>query len=166
MLSFIDLTLLPKPRQQDEFHATGPLAIAWSPERTTEQDSNPFLKGREARWEKVVAARPLLCVFGHYHPSYGTEKVVWRDVAEKGTPISRNEILTNKNGIYDVTALVQGMDSGRVRECGVDDWVRYLDEDAKQTCGYEAEDLAAVCRLRSYNSHKRLVSWIGIEYVH
>ena len=34
------------------------------------------LIGCEAQRKKVAAARPLVCIFGHYHCGYGVEKVI------------------------------------------------------------------------------------------
>lgn len=70
------------------------------------------LMGCEAQRQKVVAARPLVCVFGHYHVSYGVERVVWRhgamglddDGIEKAVIVTDNGV----DGVYDLTDLKSG----------------------------------------------------------
>ena len=37
------------------------------------------LAGCEAQRQKIEAAKPMLCVFGHYHYSWGIERVRWGD---------------------------------------------------------------------------------------
>lgn len=37
------------------------------------------LIGCVAQYERIAAARPLLCVFGHYHFSWGVERVRWEE---------------------------------------------------------------------------------------
>jgi hypothetical protein len=48
----------------------------------------PPLTGCEVQRKKIAAARPRLCVFGHYHYSYGAERVAWKqsdsDDADEG----------------------------------------------------------------------------------
>ena len=70
--------------------------------------------GCEAQRKKVAAARPLVCVFGHYHCSYGVEKVVWQDFddATKCDQIEKSEILTDESGgPYDFTGLKRGKET-------------------------------------------------------
>lgn len=74
----------------------------------------PGLMGCEAQRRIVAAARPLLCVFGHYYVSYGVEKVVWPDgvTEENGEGIANSFILTGKEeGSYDFTDLRPGEES-------------------------------------------------------
>lgn len=35
------------------------------------------LTGCPAQLEKIAAARPMLCIFGHFHYSYGLERIEW-----------------------------------------------------------------------------------------
>jgi hypothetical protein len=72
----------------------------------------PGLTGCEVQRQKVAVAKPLMCVFGHYHVSYGVERVVWqRDAVEieddevlKATVVTDNAI----DGVYDFTDLKPG----------------------------------------------------------
>jgi hypothetical protein len=56
-----------------------------------------------------------MCVFGHYHVSYGVERVVWRDgaVGEDDDGVAESEILTDEkdDGFYDFTSLKPGKES-------------------------------------------------------
>jgi 3',5'-cyclic AMP phosphodiesterase CpdA len=75
----------------------------------------PGLMGCEAQRQKVAAVRPLICVFGHYHVSYGVERVVWRNDVE-GTDDDRTgqcKIVTGEDvdGVYDFTNLKGGEES-------------------------------------------------------
>lgn len=71
--------------------------------------------GCEAQRQKVTAATPLVCVFGHYHVSYGVEKVVWQDpgLATVGDEVATSEILKDVkgDGYYDLTGLRPGKES-------------------------------------------------------
>ncbi|PPQ69958.1 hypothetical protein CVT26_013294 [Gymnopilus dilepis] len=77
------------------------------------------LMGCEAQRRKVQAARPQVCVFGHFHCSYGVEKVVWRDsgdeVDSEGDSDGFKEcvVLTeeNRDAPYDFTSLERGKET-------------------------------------------------------
>lgn len=75
----------------------------------------PSLMGCEAQRQKVVTARPLLCVFGHYHVSYGVEKIVWRNgaVGTDDEGIAKGTIVMGDktDGVYDFTDLKPGEES-------------------------------------------------------
>jgi hypothetical protein len=47
--------------------------------------------GCEAQAAKIASAKPKLCVFGHFHFSWGVEKVQWKD---EGDEIAESKILT------------------------------------------------------------------------
>jgi hypothetical protein len=49
------------------------------------------LIGCEAQRQKIEAAKPMLCVFGHYHYSWGIERVRWED---RTSMIKYSKILT------------------------------------------------------------------------
>jgi hypothetical protein len=49
------------------------------------------LTGCVVQAEKIASAKPLLCVFGHFHYSWGVERVQWE---EHGDGIARADILT------------------------------------------------------------------------
>ncbi|KAK6522971.1 hypothetical protein TWF281_002398 [Arthrobotrys megalospora] len=49
------------------------------------------LTGCEVQAKKIAAAKPLLCVFGHYHFSRGVERVKWE---KDGEGIEKSEILS------------------------------------------------------------------------
>ncbi|KAF3934438.1 hypothetical protein ABW19_dt0200120 [Dactylella cylindrospora] len=49
------------------------------------------LTGCEVQVKKIAAARPLLCVFGHYHFSWGVERVRWESDSDE---IKESEILS------------------------------------------------------------------------
>ncbi|KAK6496959.1 hypothetical protein TWF481_001939 [Arthrobotrys musiformis] len=49
------------------------------------------LTGCAVQANKIAAAKPLLCVFGHYHFSRGVERVKWE---ENGDGIEKSEILS------------------------------------------------------------------------
>lgn len=74
----------------------------------------PGLMGCEAQRQKVAAARPLICVFGHYHVSYGVEKVTWRsDAVGDNDGIMKATMVTDDavDGVYDFTDLKPGQES-------------------------------------------------------
>ncbi|EWC43654.1 hypothetical protein DRE_01541 [Drechslerella stenobrocha 248] len=49
------------------------------------------LTGCQVQVRKIAAAKPLLCVFGHYHFSWGVERVRWE---EDGDGVSSSEFLS------------------------------------------------------------------------
>jgi hypothetical protein len=54
----------------------------------------PPLTGCAVLAEAIAKARPLLCVFGHYHYSWGLERVLWhsdRDEVAGAQELSRSE---------------------------------------------------------------------------
>jgi hypothetical protein len=58
----------------------------------------PPLTGCEVLVRSIAKARPLLCVFGHYHSSWGLERVTWQadgdevaEVHELSKPEGQNE---------------------------------------------------------------------------
>ena len=70
----------------------GPLELWLShgaPKGRLDQIHLPKLMGCEVQRMKVTTARPLVCVFGHYHCSYGVEKVVWQD---RGNPSQGDQV--------------------------------------------------------------------------
>jgi hypothetical protein len=77
----------------------------------------PGLIGCEVQRRKVVKAWPHACVFGHFHCSYGVEKVVWMDndnsadVGDDG--VLESQILTDEStgGPYDFTNLKPGKET-------------------------------------------------------
>jgi hypothetical protein len=75
----------------------------------------PDLMGCEAQRQKVMVARPSLCVFGHYHVSYGVERVVWRnrDVKVNDDGVAKALVVTGDeiDGVYDFTDLNPGEES-------------------------------------------------------
>ena len=92
----------------------GPLELWLShgaPKGRLDQIHIPGLMGCEAQRRRVAVARPLVCVFGHYHCSYGVEKVVWYDEADKPADnlddVKESVILTDEtsDGQYDFTTL-------------------------------------------------------------
>jgi len=96
----------------------GPLEVWLShgaPKGRLDKIDIPGLMGCEAQWRKVAAAMPLVCVFGHYHVSYGVERIVWPDlgVAKPDDEVVKSEILTDMNcdGYYDLTNLRPGKES-------------------------------------------------------
>jgi hypothetical protein len=96
----------------------GPLELWLShgaPKGRLDQIHIPGLMGCEAQRRKVAAARPLVCVFGHYHCSYGVEKVIWRDGADAhdGDGVKESQMLTDENaeGPYDFTNLKPGKET-------------------------------------------------------
>jgi hypothetical protein len=96
----------------------GPLEI-WvshgAPRGRLDKINLPGLMGCEAQRRKVAAAKPLLCVFGHFHASYGVEKVVWRDgvVGEADEGVLEREMLTDEtgDGLYDLSSVTMGRES-------------------------------------------------------
>ena len=91
-----------------------------APKGRLDQISIPGLMGCEAQWQKVATAMPLVCVFGHYHVSYGVERVVWRDGDQAKTDdevgmseVMKSEIVTDMegDGYYDLTSLRAGKES-------------------------------------------------------
>ncbi|ORY01422.1 Metallo-dependent phosphatase-like protein [Clohesyomyces aquaticus] len=50
------------------------------------------LTGCIAQYKRIAAARPLLCVFGHYHFSWGAERVRWKN--DHDHEVSTTDILT------------------------------------------------------------------------
>jgi hypothetical protein len=73
---------------------------------------NLYLKGCEAQRRKIATAKPLVCVFGHYHCSYGVEKVTWRDGEDVKVG---NEVATSKmvkeGKVHDFTDLKPGKET-------------------------------------------------------
>jgi hypothetical protein len=71
--------------------------------------------GCEVQRQKVAAVKPLICVFGHFHVSYGVERVVWRNgaVGEADDGIAKATIVTDDgvDGVYDFTDLKAGEES-------------------------------------------------------
>jgi hypothetical protein len=65
----------------------------------------PPLTGCAVQAQKIAEARPLLCVFGHYHYSWGVERVRWRgdcdevDEAEKLQFEERQEFDFSEGGV-------------------------------------------------------------------
>jgi hypothetical protein len=65
----------------------------------------PPLTGCAVQARKIAEARPLLCVFGHYHYSWGVERVRWRgdgdevDEAEKWQSEERREFDFSEGGV-------------------------------------------------------------------
>jgi hypothetical protein len=55
----------------------------------------PGLQGCVVQARKIAAARPLLCVFGHYHVSNGVERVTWGNGTD-GVAAARN--ITKEKG--------------------------------------------------------------------
>ena len=41
------------------------------------------LQGCVAQAQKIAESKPLLCVFGHFHASYGVELVTWKENADE-----------------------------------------------------------------------------------
>jgi hypothetical protein len=88
-----------------------------APRGRLDQIPIPGLMGCEAQRQRVAAVRPLMCVFGHYHVSYGVERVVWRnDVDVRGGDddgIVKAAIVTDDavDGVYDFTDLKPGEES-------------------------------------------------------
>ncbi len=61
----------------------------------------PPLPGCTVQARKIAEGRPLLCVFGHYHYSWGVERVRWRqgqNEADKALKLPFNE-----NQLFDFT---------------------------------------------------------------
>jgi hypothetical protein len=72
------------------------------------------LRGCEEQGKKVNAAKPMICVFGHYHFSYGVEKVTWKeDVAGDGDEIVESTVLTDTtpHKVYDFSGLQKGRET-------------------------------------------------------
>jgi hypothetical protein len=71
--------------------------------------------GCEIQRQKVKAAKPLICIFGHYHVSYGVERVVWRsdNIGVDDDGFSKATIVTDDavDGVYDFTDLKRGEES-------------------------------------------------------
>jgi hypothetical protein len=63
------------------------------PKGRLDQIPIPGLMGCEVQRQKVAAVKPLICVFGHFHVSYGVERVVWGNGADDG--ISNATIVTD-----------------------------------------------------------------------
>ena len=65
----------------------------------------PPLTGCAVQAQKIAEARPLLCFFGHYHYSWGVERVQWRgdgnevDEAEKLQFEERQEFDFSTGGV-------------------------------------------------------------------
>ena len=51
----------------------------------------PRLTGCVAQAEKIASAKPVLCVFGHFHYSWGVERVSWQG---QGDAVARAEFMT------------------------------------------------------------------------
>jgi hypothetical protein len=53
-----------------------------------------------------------MCVFGHYHVSYGVERAVWRNGMDSDM-ITKSTIMTGHDvgGIYDFTDMIPGEES-------------------------------------------------------
>lgn len=47
------------------------------------------LQGCIAQEEAIARARPLLCIYGHYHISNGVERVLWMDEADEVAEVRR-----------------------------------------------------------------------------
>ena len=61
------------------------------PEGHLDKIDIPNLKGCTAQARAIAKARPLLCVFGHYHQGNGIERVQW---AEATDDVVKSEVLT------------------------------------------------------------------------
>ncbi|KDR77898.1 hypothetical protein GALMADRAFT_266490 [Galerina marginata CBS 339.88] len=98
----------------------GPLEL-WlthgAPKGRLDQIHITGLMGCEAQRQKVATARPLVCVFGHFHCSYGVEKVVWHDTPDiiDGDSNGIKECVTltdeNRDSPYDFTSLKRGKET-------------------------------------------------------
>ena len=105
-------------------HPSPEAAVAWeSSPRTPEQASiwvmhdppndrldyinipeYPGLQGCVAQAQRIAEAKPLLCVFGHYHVSNGVERVRWKS---DGNGIEEAKVLTkprNESAKYDFSS--------------------------------------------------------------
>lgn len=95
----------------------GPLELWLShgaPMRRLDQIDIPGLTGCEIQRRKVVVARPLVCVFGHYHCSYGVEKVTWSDSDDVADNVMQSVRLTDETESdhpYDLTTLKPGKET-------------------------------------------------------
>ena len=72
-----------------------------------------YLKGCEVQRQKVAGAKPLVCVFGHFHYSHGVERVSWReDGAEvkPGNEVANSKMVTGE-GVHDFTDLKPGKET-------------------------------------------------------
>jgi hypothetical protein len=92
----------------------GPLELWLShgaPKGRLDQIHIPGLMGCEAQRKKVAVARPLVCVFGHYHCSYGVEKVTWSKDANDD--VKESVVLTDEaaDRPYDFTSLIPGKET-------------------------------------------------------
>jgi hypothetical protein len=54
----------------------------------------PELTGCVSQAQKIASAKPLLCVFGHFHYSWGVEYVRWQ---EQGDEVAHAEFMTLSN---------------------------------------------------------------------
>lgn len=63
----------------------------------------PGLTGCAVQAEKISQARPLLCVFGHYHYSWGVERVTWEgdsDAVEHVEHLATSKELQDRGGNF------------------------------------------------------------------
>jgi hypothetical protein len=63
----------------------------------------PNLEGCRVQAESIAQARPMLCVFGHFHTSYGIERAEYGDDESSSLEPIKVENLTKKgfSGVYD-----------------------------------------------------------------
>ena len=73
---------------------------------------NLYLKGCEAQRQKIAAAKPLVCVFGHFHYSHGVQKVTWRDGAniKVGNEVATSKMVPREE-VHDFTDLKPGKET-------------------------------------------------------
>jgi len=71
-----------------------------------------YLKGCEVQRQKVAAAKPLVCIFGHFHYSYGIERVTWREGPDvkPGDEVAQSTKVTGE-GVHDFTGLKPGKET-------------------------------------------------------
>lgn len=95
----------------------GPIEIWLShgaPKGRLDQIHIAGLMGCEAQRKKVAKARPLVCVFGHFHCAYGVEKVVWKASSdEESDDVLESVTLADESPdcVYDFTTLIPGKET-------------------------------------------------------
>jgi hypothetical protein len=62
----------------------------------------PPLTGCAVQARKISEAKPMLCVFGHYHSSWGVERGYWQE----GSHLGQNGLMKKSD---DVSASGQGL---------------------------------------------------------
>lgn len=73
----------------------------------------PPLTGCAVQIRKIDTARPMLCVFGHYHYSWGIERVRWRDDSDEIDEAKRLDVEERQDFDFSENGNDRALEAGK-----------------------------------------------------